>query len=142
MTGREMERRGAEGSQPWLQSLMQTLASSEATAFAQSAGPERTLLVTAEVVRRKLDVADGELLGRRVQRGLEGRQPVVLEHVEERLVRDEGCVCGYVISESTRMRKRDEMARQQRQAGREAGVEAAGAREGASLPGLSQPHSP
>lgn len=51
----------------------------------QAARPGRTLLVASEVVRRELDVADRELLRRRVERRLEGREPVILEHVEERL---------------------------------------------------------
>lgn len=41
------------------------------------------LLVPSEVVRRELDVADREFFRGRVQRRLEGREAVVLEHVEE-----------------------------------------------------------
>lgn len=41
------------------------------------------LLVPSEVVRRELDVADREFFRGRVQGRLEGREAVVLEHVEE-----------------------------------------------------------
>lgn len=49
-----------------------------------------TLLVTSQVMRRELDVTNGKLLRRRVKGGLQSRQSVVLEHVEQRLWRASG----------------------------------------------------
>ena len=45
---------------------------------------ERTLLVTAEVECGKADIANGELLGRRVKGRLQDGDAVVLEHVQQR----------------------------------------------------------
>ena len=64
---------------------------------------ERTLLVTTQVIRRELHIADGELLGgygrvslleqgdsvtsilTRVERRLKGRESVILQHMQESL---------------------------------------------------------
>lgn len=61
------------------------------------------LHVSAEVVGREADVADRELLRRRVERGLERREAVVLEHVEEGLA----LVCAEEIWEGWRRRGED-----------------------------------
>lgn len=45
--------------------------------------------MTSEIVSGELDVSNRELLGRRVERRLERRETVVLEHVEKGL-REEG----------------------------------------------------
>ena len=64
---------------------------------------ERTLLMSTEIVGRKLDIANGELLGgygrvsipeqgdsatsilTRVERRLKGRESVILQHMQESL---------------------------------------------------------